>query len=102
MAISAAAAASAYQQVAKAAASGLTAGSGEAGQGFDQLLNQVLSNAGETGRKAEAVATQSLSNKAELVDVVTAVTQAELTLETVVAIRDKVISAYQDIMRMPI
>jgi flagellar hook-basal body complex protein FliE len=43
-----------------------------------------------------------MAKKAELVDVVTAVTQAEITLETVTAVRDKVISAYQDIMRMPI
>jgi len=34
--------------------------------------------------------------------VVTAVTNAEVTLQTVVAVRDKVISAYQDILRMPV
>jgi len=38
----------------------------------------------------------------ELVDVVTAVANAETTLETVVALRDRMISAYQDIMRMPV
>ena len=38
----------------------------------------------------------------DLVDVVSAVNAAEMSLETVVAIRDKVIAAYQDILRMPI
>ena len=40
--------------------------------------------------------------KAELVDVVTAISSAEASLETVMSIRDQVISAYQEIMRMPI
>jgi flagellar hook-basal body complex protein FliE len=34
--------------------------------------------------------------------VVTAVAEADLTLQTVVAVRDRVIEAYQNIMRMPI
>ena len=40
--------------------------------------------------------------KAELVDVVTAVSSAQASLETVMAVRDQVISAYQQIMQMPI
>ena len=37
-----------------------------------------------------------------LQDVVEAVTEAELSLQKVTAVRDRVISAYQEIMRMPI
>jgi len=48
------------------------------------------------------VAAQGAAGQGDIVQVVNAVNAAELTLETVVAIRDKVISAYQDIMRMPI
>ena len=40
--------------------------------------------------------------QADIVDVVNAVNSAELTLDTVVAVRDKVIAAYQTIMQMPI
>ena len=40
--------------------------------------------------------------KAELIDVVTSVAAAEASLETVMAVRDQVIAAYQEIMRMPI
>ena len=42
------------------------------------------------------------AGKAELVDIVTAVANAETTLETVISLRDRVITAYQEIMRMPI
>ena len=40
--------------------------------------------------------------EAELVDIVTAVSNAEVTLETVMAVRDRVIAAYQEIIKMPI
>ena len=42
------------------------------------------------------------AGKADIVDVVSSVTNAEVTLQAVVAVRDKVIEAYQDIMKMPI
>jgi flagellar hook-basal body complex protein FliE len=98
MAISSAAlsAATAYAQTAK------TAGASAAASGFESLLGDVLNNAMAAGKQAETVAMNGMAKKAELVDVVTAVTQAEITLETVTAVRDKVIAAYQDIMRMPI
>jgi flagellar hook-basal body complex protein FliE len=88
-------AATAYANTAKAAAAG-------ASTGFESMLGDVLNSAMSAGKQAEATAVQGLAKKAELVDVVTAVSQAELALETVTAVRDRVISAYQEIMRMPI
>jgi flagellar hook-basal body complex protein FliE len=98
MAISSAAlsAVNAYAQTAKAAGAGAAAG------GFETMLGDVLNGAVSAGKQAETAAINGMAKKAELVDVVTAVTQAEITLETVTAVRDKVIAAYQDIMRMPI
>jgi flagellar hook-basal body complex protein FliE len=46
--------------------------------------------------------TNAAMGKGDLVDVVTAVAAAEATMETVIAVRDEVIKAYQEIMRMPI
>ena len=46
--------------------------------------------------------TAQIQGRGELIDVVTAVASAEASLETVMAVRDQVISAYQEIMRMPI
>ena len=40
--------------------------------------------------------------KAELIDVVTSISSAQQSLETVMAVRDQVISAYKEIMAMPI
>lgn len=74
----------------------------EADPTFMQLVNAGLNNAIKTEYTGEAKKLEALANKTEMHDLVTAVTNAELTLQTVVTIRDKVISAYHDILKMPI
>lgn len=69
---------------------------------FFALIGQALNKAIDTGYKAENVSTKALAGQSSLNDLVTAISSAELTLNTVVTIRDRVISAYQDIIRMPI
>lgn len=70
--------------------------------GFAGLLGNIVKDAGDAVRRSEAVSRQSVTGKADLVDVVQAVNQAEVALDSVVAVRDRVIGAYQDIMRMQI
>jgi len=74
----------------------------QAGAGFADLLGSALEAAGEVGKAADAGLMAQAVGKAEMVDVVTAVAEAELTVQTIVAVRDRVISAYQEILRMPI
>ncbi len=69
---------------------------------FTSLLQNALGGAAEAGQKAEKQALAAVSGKGDLVDVVTAVAESEAALETLVAVRDRVIAAYEDIMRMPI
>jgi flagellar hook-basal body complex protein FliE len=75
---------------------------GAAAPSFGALLEQTLSGAIDAGRKGEATATAAVSGQTSLQDVVEAVNAAELTLQTVVAVRDRMIAAYQEILRMPI
>ncbi len=102
--INAISAAKAYAAVQKAA--GLeTAGAGAVqapGAGFGQMLKSAMTDMVQSSRNAETQMAKQVQGKAELVDVVTAVSAAETSLETVMAVRDQVISAYQEIMRMPI
>ena len=56
----------------------------------------------DTGKKSDQMSLDLVNGKANVVDVVTAISQTELAMESMVAVRDKVISAYQEIMRMPI
>ena len=69
---------------------------------FGQLLAQTASDAIDASRSSESISIQAASGRVDLQDVVEAVNAAEISLQTVVSIRDRVISAYQEIMRMPI
>jgi flagellar hook-basal body complex protein FliE len=102
-----AAALNAYAQAARMGNSGAslpTGGAKEAGGGnFGDFLKQAIDETVQTGKASEhqmAVSTAGKENS--IVDVVTAVAEAETTLQTVVAVRDKVIAAYNDIIKMPI
>jgi flagellar hook-basal body complex protein FliE len=72
------------------------------GTAFGNLVGQAMGTAESAGQTVETAMVQAATGKADLVDVVTAVAAAEATLETVVSVRDQVIKAYQDILRMPI
>ena len=74
----------------------------QAGPGFSEVLQQLAKDAVDTTRGAEKASLQAVEGKADLNQVVNAVTAAELTVQTVTAVRDRVISAYQEILRMPI
>lgn len=69
---------------------------------FAAFLEGAVTNTASAGRAADQAMMQSASGKGDLVDVVTAVAESEAALETLVAVRDRVIAAYEDIMRMPI
>ena len=72
------------------------------GESFGDVMAQALASAQDIGRQSEAVSISAIASQADLNEIVTAVNNAEMTLQTVVAVRDKVIQAYQEIMRMPI
>src|ERR1700722_16767899 len=72
------------------------------GGSFSDFLSGAVKDSISTIRDGEQAATQQVQGKANIVDVVNQVNAAELTLDTVVAVRDKVVAAYQSIMNMPI
>ena len=61
-----------------------------------------MGDAMQSSKAAETQMANHVQGKGQLIDVVTAVSSAEASLETVMAVRDQVIQAYQEIMRMPI
>ena|ERR1700739_479445 len=72
------------------------------GSSFSDFLSGAIKDSVSTIRQGEQAATAQVQGKANLVDVVQQVNNAELTLDTVVAVRDKVVAAYQSIMNMSI
>lgn len=74
----------------------------KAGGGFADVLANYTQDAVEVMKKGEQATVLAAQGKADITEVVTAVSNAELTLQTIVSVRDRVINAYQDILRMPI
>lgn len=104
--INPAAAANAYANMGKTAAVNNTIGAigGDAAgkTSFGDMLKNAAAESIKTMRAGETASARAVTGEASLPEVVQAVNAAELTLQTVVAIRDRVIGAYQEIMRMPI
>lgn len=100
-------AASAYTQAAQrvldGGAGGVETGGAEAkAPSFANMLSDAITGMVDVNKSAESASIKSLGGKGDIVDLVTAVNNAEMTMQTVVAVRDRVVQAYQDIMRMPI
>ena len=72
------------------------------GVSFGALLKETLGNVMDAGRKSDAQTVAMAQGKANVMDVVTAVAETDVAVSTLVSVRDKVIQAYEDIMRMPI
>lgn len=69
---------------------------------FGSMVAEAATDLLASGRAAEDKSVAMLQGKANVVDVVTAVAETEVALETMVSVRDRVIAAYEQIMRMPI
>jgi flagellar hook-basal body complex protein FliE len=74
----------------------------EADGSFGATMQQALEQAIQTGHTADDATNKAISGVGNLTDVVVALSHAEMTLQTATAIRDRVVQAYQDIMKMPI
>jgi flagellar hook-basal body complex protein FliE len=100
-------AANAYAKLARLAdpSAGLGKVAGGASQGgasFGAMVKEAIGSVVEAGKKSDGLAQGMVAGKANIVDVVTAVTETEVAIESLVSVRDKVIQAYEEIMRMPI
>jgi|SRR5947209_6348596 len=82
---------------------GIGAGKTEAGgPSFGAVLKDAIGSVMDAGRKSDAQTLAMASGKANVMDVVTAVAETDVAVSTLVSVRDRVIQAYEDIMKMPI
>jgi flagellar hook-basal body complex protein FliE len=99
------AAANAYASLARIAdaSGGLGKAVGETqGPSFGALLKDAVGSVLEAGKASDAQQRAMVAGKANIVDVVTAVSETEVAVEALVSVRDRMIQAYEEIMRMPI
>ncbi len=95
-------AAAAFDKAAKLGNDGMGSRVMPSQSSFVDLVKEVSNKTIEAGKASEKATAAAVAGKADLAEVVTAVSNAEMALHTVVAVRDRVLSAYQEIMRMPI
>ncbi len=81
--------------------SAITAGGMTNQPDFAAMVRDAIQGVVEQGKTSEAKSASFANGKGNVIDVVTAVSETEVAMETMVAMRDKVISAYEDIMKMP-
>lgn len=93
-----AAAANAYANMAKMAGTGAD-NQAVKGPSFGDVMKTAISDSISTMRAGEKMSARAVTGEASLPEVVQAVNAAELTLQTVVAVRDRLVSAYQELMR---
>jgi flagellar hook-basal body complex protein FliE len=96
-------AANAYASLARVLDSGGAGKAGESGgPSFGAVLKDAIGSVLDSGRKSDAQTVAMASGKANVMDVVTAVAETDVAVSTLVSVRDRVIQAYEDIMKMPI
>jgi flagellar hook-basal body complex protein FliE len=71
-------------------------------QNFGKMLKDALGSVVEAGKSSDAQSQALATGKANIVDVVTAVAETETAVQALVSVRDKMITAYEEIMRMQI
>ena len=77
-------------------------GAETSGPSFSAVLKDAIGSVMDGGRQADQQTVAMASGKANVMDVVTAVAETDVKVSTLVSVRDKVIAAYEDIMKMPI
>lgn len=97
-----AAAAGAYANMAKIGVNAPTDAKAAGQPSFGDVLKTSILDSIQTLKGGEQMSAKAVTGEASLPEVVQAVNAAEMTLSTVVAVRDRLITAYQEIMRMPI
>ncbi len=72
------------------------------GPSFSTVLKDVIDAVSVAAQKSDTQAQAVAAGKANMIDVVSAVAETETTFQTLVSVRDKVIAAYEDVLKMPI
>lgn len=102
-------AANAYQSMARLGKQGAGLGGAEDAASslvqspdFGGMVREAVNSVADAGQKSDGMAVGLVQGKTDVVDVVTAIAETEVALETMVSVRDRVIAAYEEIMRMSI
>ncbi len=72
------------------------------GASFGSVLQNAVGTVADSLTGAEAASRAAISGSGSITAVVSAVAQAQLAMQTAASIRDRLVQAYDDVMKMPI
>jgi flagellar hook-basal body complex protein FliE len=107
MPIPTAAAANAYASISKLGTDTASI-AGQLGKGqdsapdFSTVLKDVVNGVSQMAQKSDLQAQAVANGKSNMIDVVTAVSETETAVQALVSVRDKVIAAYEEVLKMQI
>ena len=89
--------------LARGVRTGATAAAGGSGaEAFSDSLSRLVSTVEESQADANQAITNMVEKNGDVHDAMIALQRAEMTLQLTVQVRNKLVQAYQDVMRMPI
>ena len=72
------------------------------GDGFSDSMTRLIGSVEETGQEANAAVTRMLDGSGDVHEAMIALQRAEMTFQLTMQVRNKLVQAYQEIMRMPV
>lgn len=69
---------------------------------FSDSLTRLIGSVDETGQEANAAVTRMLDGTGDVHEAMIALQRAEMTFQLTMQVRNKLVQAYQEIMRMPV
>jgi flagellar hook-basal body complex protein FliE len=73
-----------------------------AGEGFGEALDRLVGAVQSTGSDANQAVSNMISGEGEVHDAMIALQRADLTFQFAMQVRNKLVQAYQEVMRMPV
>jgi flagellar hook-basal body complex protein FliE len=77
-------------------------GLGESAESFGDALSRMVGSAEDSQSQANEAVTGMLDKSVDVHDAMIALHRAEMSLHLTVQVRNKLVQAYQDVMRMPV
>ncbi|MFQ3307172.1 MAG: flagellar hook-basal body complex protein FliE [Candidatus Midichloriaceae bacterium] len=69
---------------------------------FSSIVNEVLKEKIEKVRKSEKASVDGIMGKKSAIEVMAALNESEMAIQELIAVRDKLVSSYMDVLKMPL
>ena len=69
---------------------------------FSSIVQELIKARVQKVKKADKVSLDAIKGKTGMIEVMEAINNSEITLQEIVTVRDKIVSSYLDILKMPL